>query len=118
MLTYLIYIEEVIIFIAILASIGTIFRTKMVYNRLMKNQKNAMKSVSHHNDYLWQVRQHSLKSCVGYIALITGMLNYASSMFLISRYWSYNQTLEANGLNVETCEVASSWVIVSYCSLF
>lgn len=90
----------------------------MVYKRLMKNQKDTIKSVARRHDYLWQVRQHSLKSCVGYISLLTGMVNYASSINLIGRYWSYNQTLEANGLNVETCEVASSWVIVSYCSLF
>ena len=71
-----------------------------------------------HFDYVWEVREKSVKSCIGYVSLFLGMLNYATSMYFISQYVDYNNTVEDLDLDEAACELESAWVMVSYCSLF
>ena len=46
------------------------------------------------------------------------MINYGFSMIFIDQYMAYSQAVEDNNLDLEKCEIASSFGIVSYCSLF
>ena len=114
----LIYIEEAIIFFSILGSIGMIFRTRYVYRKLITRRKGAFSAVNLQYDYCWEVRDRSLKSCIGYATLLVGALNYGFSMVFIDQYIAYSQAVEDNNLDSTECEVASAFGIVSYCSLF
>ena len=69
-------------------------------------------------DYCWEVRNRSLKSCIGYATLVTGAINYGFSMVFIDQYIAYSQAVEDNNLESTQCEVASAFGIVTYCSLF
>ena len=95
-----------------------IFRTRHVYKQLITNKKGALSGVSSHFDYCWEVREHSLKSCIGYLTLIVGAINYGFSMVFIDKYMAYSQAVEDSNLESIKCEIASSFAIVSYCSLF
>ena len=69
-------------------------------------------------DYVWQVREYSVKSCVGYLTLAIGMINYITSCFFIRMYVRYGEAVKNNNLDSLQCEIASAWVLLSYCSLF
>ena len=60
----------------------------------------------------------ALRSCVGYSALLVGMLNFAWSIYFVYRYMNFVYLVEDNDFDTQTCEIESAWVIVSYCSLF
>ena len=77
-----------------------------------------MNAVTKHYDYCWEVRERSLKSCVGYFTLLTGVVNYAFSIAFIAKYVDYSDAVEQNKLDTIKCEIVSSFAIVSYCSLF
>ena len=64
------------------------------------------------------MRERSLKSCIGYLALLIAVGNYCFSIFFISQYMGYSNGLEDNNLDTIECEIASAFGIVSYCSLF
>ena len=114
----MLYIEEVVLLATILVCFGMILKTRIVYRKLVKKRKDAIPFVSPRFDYLWEVRESSLKSCIGYLTLAIGFLNYLSSWTYIYRYVQYTESLEANNLEERNCPIASSWVILSYCSLF
>ena len=80
----LIYIEEAIILLSILTSLGMVLRTRFVYKQLITRKNGAFDAVSSHFDYCWEVRERSLKSCIGYLTLIIGMGNYVFSMVFIN----------------------------------
>ena len=82
-LRVLLYIEECIILLSILTSLGMIFQTRKVTQRLITKQKGGLNIVTPHYDYSWEVRDRSLKSCIGYFTLTIGAINYAFSMYLI-----------------------------------
>lgn len=97
-----------------------IFTTRSVFKRLVLGQKGGItiNSVAPEYDYNWQVRDRSLRSCIGYVTLLGGFANYGCSIAYIYAYWAYTQAVEANNLDSITCEITSSWAILSYCTLF
>ena len=117
----MIYVMEAILFLSIVTTLGMIMRTRNMYNgqnKLNKGIATTMQNVSPHHDYLWKTRELSLKSWIGYPTLLVGMTNYVCSMVYIREYVKYNSSVEDNELDAIKCEIAGSWVIVSYCSLF
>lgn len=114
------YVEEVIILLSILSSISMILKTKQVFNNLVPRYKESVTRVSskRYFDYLRDVRNSSVKSRVGYAALSIGILNYVSSIVFVSQYMKYSTIVEDNDFDSEECEVASAFVILTYCSLF
>jgi hypothetical protein len=138
-----VYVMEAIIFLAILASMGLILRTRNIFNRLItkqpikivspkskypiygkekptRQQARAAKvagSIATY-DYIWEIRELSVKSPIGYLGLITGITNYVCSMIFISHYMDYSKLVESYGFDSEECEVSSAFVILSYCCLF
>ena len=70
------------------------------------------------HDYLWAVKQHTLKSYIGYFTLLLALANYVCSIFLIKQYMEYMKTVANHSLDALACEVPAAWIIVSYSSLF
>ena len=115
------YIEECILISSILCCFGMIIRSRNVYawsKTRAKKTHAAEYKLTNHYDYLWEIREKGIKSCIGYTTLITGMINYFISMVLCSQYVKYRKLVEENDLDALNCEVFGSWVIVSYCTLF
>ena len=88
-LRVLIYIEEGIILLSIFTSIGMIFQTKSLLKKLITEKKDAdgkgsLDTVTQNFDYCWEVRDRSLKSCIGYTTLIIGAINYGFSIVFIN----------------------------------
>ena len=79
-----VYIEEGIMLLSILSSLGMMFQTKVIFKRLITRKKDALNIVTKHFDYNWEVRERSLKSCIGYLTLAIGAINYIFSMLFIA----------------------------------
>ena len=86
-----------------------IILSKNVFNRMIAKKKGKlilskeeMSRSADCFDYIKEVREKSVKSCIGYITLAVGMLNYTTSMFFISEYIDYNNTVD--GLNLDQTE--------------
>ena len=60
----------------------------------------------------------SLKSCIGYMTILVGFANYVSSIVYIYWYMKYSKSLDRYNLDDEACEIESSWIVLTYCSLF
>jgi len=90
-----IYVEEALLCLQILTSLGMIIKTKSVIKRLILRQKGSINfySAAPEFDYSWQVRDLSLKSCIGYLTLLTGMINFACSIVYIYFYWAYTEAV-------------------------
>ena len=69
-------------------------------------------------DYVWRVRDISLRSCIGYLTLIVGMTNYVCSCGYIYLYMAYTGAVAENNLDSIQCEIASAWAMLGYCTLF
>ena len=113
-----IFIEEGILCLSILTSLGMIVKTRSIFNQLIMRQKGALCLVAPEFDYNWQVRDLSLKSCIGYLTLVVSMSNFACSIGYIYLYFHYTDLVAENNLDSNQCEFASAWAILSYCILF
>ena len=96
----LVYASEGILSFSVIASIAMLIRTKKIYSRNTNPDKSQILSVSASVtpqwDYLWQVREAALRSCVGYSALLVGMLNFAWSIYFVYRYMKFVYLVEDN----------------------
>ena len=119
-----------------MTSLGMILRTRNIFNRLItkqpvnirptkskyptfeQTQPSQMPARTSTYDYVWEIRELSVKSPIGYSALLVGISNYVCSMIYISHYMDYSKLVESYGFNSEECEISSAFVIVSYCCLF
>ena len=119
-LTQLNYFAEFMLCMSMITSLGMVLRSRNVFNRVVTKQKYAMTSASSSRrfDYMWQVRDQSVKSWIGYLALFIGLLNYFTSINYAREYILYSNELKEHNLDEITCEVAGSWIILSYSILF
>ena len=117
-LTTLVYLLESVLALTIFTSLGMVIKTKLASKQLVERRKGERTAVSPHYDYLWLVRDTSLKSCVGLSTLALACLNYACSIYYIRSYLLYKTVLEENNFDAISCEIEGSWLILSYCSLF
>ncbi len=95
-----------------------VFRSRNVYNKLVLQQKYANTSSTRFYDYMWQIRDQIVKSWIGYLALFIGLLNYFTSINYLREYIVYGNLLQENNFDEIACEVAGSWIILSYSFLF
>ena len=95
-----------------------VLKTRIIFNRLIVKAKGAICRSAPGFDYIWRVRDQSLRSCIGYLTLVGGMANYACSSAYIYLYMAYTGAVAKNNLNSTQCEIASAWAIMSYCTLF
>ena len=117
LLRIFIYIEEGILCLSILTSLGMILKTKRVFSRIIM-QPSAKMSAAPEYDYVWRVRDLSLRSCIGYLSLILSMTNYICSCGYIYLYMAYSGAVADNNLDSIQCEIASAWAMLGYCTLF
>ena len=114
-----VHLMQAMIVLTFFTSLGMIVQTKYVFRKLTKKQEGSvMTGESNYCDYLWVVREHSLRSVVGYTALVIGILNYLCSIAFIREYVIFTDLMQTHGLDLRNCEVESAWVITSYCCLF
>ena len=119
-LTLILYFEEAVILLTIIACIGMIIRTKQMYSRIIISRKafKRFTDTTYTFDYLRSVREGSLLTVIGITTLLISLANYVASAIYIYNYVSYIEALERNHIQKTDCEVASAWVILTYCSLF
>lgn len=104
--------------LSLLASLGMVFRSRNVYNRFVTRSKFSITSAGKRYDYLWRTRDQILKSWIGYVTLFVGMLNFLTSINYMREYAIYSKLLQENNFDETGCEVAGSWIVLSYCFFF
>ena len=92
-----IYVEEILLCLSILTSLGMIIRTRYVFNKLVLKQKDAMTIVAPEFDYNWNVRISSLQSWIGYLTLTVGAANFLCSGSYVYLYFLYSDTVKSYG---------------------
>lgn len=103
-----------------------IIRTRGVYKRLVESKRrkkessatNVLDAITEYFDYCWEVRERSLKSCIGYAALIVGAVNYVISIAFIAMFVEYGEVAEGHELDKVECEIVGSTAIYTYCAIF